>query len=167
MNPPTLSRRGMLRLSIAAATSLSMAVALTASTASAAAPLPGEVLVILAKEAEGPIDPALKELEALRKPPFNAFKSMKVLDRKSLSLQGDKPESTALPNGRTMTVEVLERKADGRFKVKVSMKKPDTKKRSPSMVVVAVAGETFFVAGQSHEGGTLIIGIKVGKKAKP
>lgn len=171
MEPRTLSRRGLLRRSITVSACLSLAALMSTLMAGAAparadAPLSGEVLVILAKEAAGPVDPALKKLEALRKAPFNAFKSMKVLDRKALSLKGKQAESAALPNGRKLALEVLEKKADGRFKVKVSITKPDAKKRSPSMVVVAVPGETFFIAGQPHEGGTMIIGIKVGKKAK-
>lgn len=168
MKTRTLSRRGTMRLTLALAVSALLPAGFAGAALAAApeAPLPGQVLVILAKEAAGPVDPELKKLEALQKPPFNAFKSMKVLDKKVLTLTGKRAETANLPNGRRMSVEVLERKGDGRFKLKVSITKPDASKRATSMIVVAVPGEPFFVAGPAHEGGTLIIGIQVGKRAK-
>ena len=47
--------------------------------------VPAEVLVILAKEEPGEIDPQLKKLTALRRPPFNSFRSMKILCPESVS----------------------------------------------------------------------------------
>ena len=40
-----------------------------------------EVFVILAAHEEGPLDPALESMPALRKSPFDTFKSMKLLSR--------------------------------------------------------------------------------------
>jgi hypothetical protein len=64
--------------------------------------VPAEVLVILAKEEAGEIDPELKKLTALRRPPFNAFRSMKILSRPKLTLTLGKDELVSLPNGRRM-----------------------------------------------------------------
>jgi hypothetical protein len=35
----------------------------------------------------------------------------------------------------------------------------------PLLQVIASPGEPFFVAGQKHEGGTLVIGVRVGEKS--
>ena len=54
--------------------------------ASTIASVPAEVLVVLAKEEPGKIDPQLEKLTALRRPPFNSFRSMKILSRPKLKL---------------------------------------------------------------------------------
>lgn len=135
-----------------------------AAAVQAPAAEPTEVLVILAGEEAGEVAPELKKIEALQKPPFSAFKSMKVLSKSPLSAAIGKPVEVTLPNGRKMQVELMEVESDGRFKVRVSINKPDAKDYLPGMVVKASPGEPFFVAGQKHQGGTLIVGITVGKK---
>lgn len=132
----------------------------------AAKALSGQVIIILAHEKAGKTDPELKKMEALQKPPFSGFKSMRVLGKQQLSLSAAKPVTVGLPNGRRMQIEMLSVAEDGRYKVRVSINKPSTKDYLPGMVVAASAGEPFFVAGQKHEGGTLVIGIRVGNKAK-
>jgi hypothetical protein len=124
----------------------------------------GEVLVILAKEADGELDPTLSSIKALQEPPFNAFKSMKILSRSGLSLDAKQPVEVELPNGRRLRLEWLERQPDGRFKVQVSINRPSQKDYLPLLQVIASPGEPFFVAGQKHEGGTLVIGVRVGDK---
>lgn len=54
--------------------------------ASTISSVPAEVLVVLAKEEPGKIDPQLEKLTALRRPPFNSFRSMKILSRPKLKL---------------------------------------------------------------------------------
>jgi hypothetical protein len=122
----------------------------------------GEVLVILAKEEAGEIDAPLKQLPALQKPPFSGFKSMKVLSTSAVSLKGEQPATVSLPNGRTLQLKLLERMADGRHKVQVSINRPGKKEQDylPLLTVIA-SGEPFFVAGQSYEGGTLVIGVRI------
>lgn len=163
-----LSRRGGIRVTlvVAALAVLSPWVDAQAQSSGASTkPASGEVLVILANEAAGPVDASLKKMEALQKPPFNGFKSMKVLNKQKLELSADTAQTAELPNGRRMQIELVETQKDGRYKVKVSINKPNTKDYLPGMVVVASPGEPFFVAGQKHEGGTLIIGIRIGDKA--
>lgn len=123
----------------------------------------GEVLVILAKEAEGEYDPKLKKMPALQKPPFNGFKSMSILSTTGIELTSDKDATVSLPNGRTLSLKLLERLPDGRHKVQVSISRPDKDDRPTSLTVIA-SGEPFFVAGQNHGGGTLVIGVRVGGK---
>ena len=142
-----------------------MAAPLSAAFSQAPAGEPTEVLVILASEEAGEVAPELKKIEALQKPPFSAFKAMKVLSKSPLSAAVGKPVEVSLPNGRRMQVELIEVGKDGRFKVRVSINKPNAKDYLPGMVVMASPGEPFFVAGQKYSGGTLVVGITVGKKA--
>jgi hypothetical protein len=127
--------------------------------------VPGEVLVVLATEQPGSVDPELAAIPALKKPPFSAFKSMKVLTRTDIKLKKDRPFTVSLPNGRHLMLTLTERLPDGRSKVQLSINKPNQKDYLPLLEVKAKAGEPFFVAGQSYEGGTLVIGVRVGEKA--
>jgi hypothetical protein len=125
----------------------------------------GEVWVVLAKEEAGEIDAKLKEVRALQKPPFNTFKSMKVLSTSEVQLSGDHAATLDLPNGRTLQLKLVESMADGRNKVQVSINRPGKQDYLPLLTVIA-SGEPFFVAGQRYQGGTLVIGVRVGN-AKP
>lgn len=127
-------------------------------------PLSGEVFVILASAEEGPVDPSLGSIKALKEPPFNGFKSMKILSRTPLSLKGSDSSTVELPNGRRLQLTLLSRMPDGRAKVQVSINRPSQKDYLPLLQVIASAGEPFFVAGQKHQGGTLVIGVRVGEK---
>jgi hypothetical protein len=126
--------------------------------------VPGEVLVVLASEQAGEVDPELAALPALKMPPFSAFKSMKVLTRTDIKLKQGQPFTVSLPNGRHLMLTLTERMADGRSRVQLSINKPNEKDYLPLLEVKAKAGEPFFVAGQSYEGGTLVIGVRVGAK---
>lgn len=145
--------------------------ALLSSSPPASAQAPAtqaEVLVILAKN-EGPVDAELKKIEALQKPPFNTFKSMKVLKKHRIAVAKGKPVDVELPNGRKLQLHMVEALADGRFKIKVAINKPKKKDYLPLLQVIASPAEPFFIAGQSYQGGTMIIGVQVGaaKAAKP
>lgn len=144
---------------------LASLVLLPVPLAQAEAPVKGEVLVILAKEAPGEIDPKLKKMPALQKPPFSGFKSMSVLTENAVELTAEHAATVALPNGRTLQLTLLERMPDGRHKVQVSINSPGKQDYLPLLTVMA-SGEPFFVAGQSHAGGTLVIGVRVGDAAK-
>jgi hypothetical protein len=141
---------------------LALALTLQAHVAAAEdASLPGEVIVILAGS-EGTIDPSLGNIKALKQPPFDSFKSLKVLSRSNITLKGSEAVTVELPNGRRMQIAVIERMPDGRAKVQVSINKPNQKDYLPKLQVVASPGEPFFVAGQKFQGGTLVIGVRVG-----
>ncbi len=137
----------------------------TAGLASAQAPVKGEVLVVLAKEAPGPVDARLKKLKALQKPPFSSFKSMKVLSQNGVVLTDDNAPTVDLPNGRTLKLRLVERMPDGRHKIEVAINKKNKKDYLPLLTVIA-SGEPFFVAGQKHHGGTLVIGVRIGTKSR-
>jgi hypothetical protein len=125
----------------------------------------GEVLVILAKEAAGDFDPKLKQMPALQKPPFSSYKSMSVLSTHDVALSDAQAALVELPNGRTLQLKLLARLADGRHTVQVSINRPGKQDYLP-LLTVNVSSEPFFVAGQSYQGGTLVIGVRVGESAK-
>jgi hypothetical protein len=131
--------------------------------AQAESPVKGEVLVILAKEAAGEFDPKLKKLPALQKPPFSSFKSMTVLSESAIELTAERATTISLPNGRTLQLTLLERMADGRHKVQVSINRPG---KQDALLTIVASNEPFFVAGQSLEGGTLVIGVRIAAGAK-
>ena len=139
----------------------------TARQPSATQPIDGEVLVILAKEEAGQIDPALSGMGALRRPPFNAFRSMQVLSRPAVQLLRGRPVEVRLPNGRRLQLELQQVMPDGRYRIRVAINRPNLNDYLPLLQVVASPGDPFFVAGQSHDGGTLVIGVRVGNRPTP
>ena len=132
--------------------------------ASTTSSVPAEVLVVLAKEEPGKIDPQLQKLTALRRPPFNSFRSMKILSRPKLKLIPGKDALVSLPNGRRMKLTLLRVMPDGRYKVKAAINRPDKSDYLPLLQVVASAGDPFFVAGQTYQGGSLVVGVIVDPK---
>ena len=133
--------------------------------ADASAPVKGEVLVILAREEAGDYDAKLKQMPALQKAPFSAYRSMKVLSTNAVALSDAQAALVELPNGRTLQLKLLARLADGRHTVQVSINRPGKQDYLP-LLTVNVSNEPFFVAGQSYQGGTLVIGVRVGEPAK-
>lgn len=130
----------------------------------ASSSVPSEVLVVLARETEGRVDPALSDIPALRRPPFNAFHSMEVLSRSQAHLSEGSPVEVRLPNGRQLRVELERVTDDGRYRVRVSINTPGQADYLPLLQIVASPGEPFFVAGQNWEGGTLVIGVRIGQR---
>jgi hypothetical protein len=131
------------------------------------APVAAEVIILHATNSGKGIDPKLGKMRELEQPPFSSYDSYELLGKDNLALGKGKSTTTKLPNGRVLMVSlkdvVLPKKKDEakRFVVSASIQKPDGKTFLPLLEVNARAGETFFVAGQSHKGGILVIGIKV------
>lgn len=134
-----------------------------ARPAAADAPVPGEVLIVLGSLEGSGIDPQLAKLEALRKPPFDTFTKKTLLKRADVKLELGKESEVELPNGRRLRLMLMEKLKDGRFRVNVSINRPGQRDYLPVMTVSAAPGDPFFVAGQKYEGGTLVIGVRVGK----
>lgn len=120
-----------------------------------------EIFVILAKAEPGAIAPELEGMPALRRPPFSNFRSMQLLSRDRLDLGAGSPREVDLPNGRRLRIALEESTGDGRHRMRVSILRPGQSDYLPLLQVVASPGDPFFVAGQQHEGGTLIIGIRL------
>jgi hypothetical protein len=126
-----------------------------------------QMTVIQASRSDGggAIDPLLKDLPQLgRDQPFVRYNVYKVLERKDLPLEVGKPASSALPNGRTMQVTLVDPPEDGpgkRFHVRAEIGEPGKAAFLKLLEVTASANEPFFVAGQSYQGGTLFLELVV------
>lgn len=124
----------------------------------------GEVLVILGSERPGEIDPALSSLGALRQAPFSSFQTMQLLARPSIHLVVNEPRDIPLPNGRILRIVLASVTPEGRYRVRVSINRPEQSDYLPLLEVVAPAGDPFFLAGQNFLGGTLVIGVRLGER---
>ena len=119
-----------------------------------------EIMILHATTAPGPgsIDPQIGNLPQLKRPPFSSYNTYKLLDRKGLGLEKGKPVTYVMPNKRVLQVTLQDVTADGRFKVAAAINDPNGGPFLKLLEVTASANETFFVAGQSYDGGMLVIG---------
>ncbi len=147
------------------AVALALAAMLTGRTTAHAQDQLGEVLVVLASEQGGVIDANLAQEPALRQPPFNAYRSMRLLERRPITLPVGRPALVALPNGRRVQVTFVQRLPNGRLQVRVSINRPDQNDYLQGVTVETSSGVPFFIAGQAFQGGTLVIGVRVGVRA--
>ena len=127
-----------------------------------------EIITILAKESPGTIDPQLTDFQALRRAPFNIFRTMEVLEKSEYDLPVRENRDLQLPNGRHLRVQLQPQAPDGRYRVRVSINREGQNDYLPLLQVRAAPGDPFFVVGQRHQGGTLVIGIRIGNRpARP
>ena len=163
-------RRALRSVFVAAILAASGTVAaggMSPSPLSAQAPVPGEVMIILASSLlPGPIDPRLANVQALRRPPFDNYTSMALLSSPRVRLTVGEAEEVRLPNGRRIRIVLREITANGRYRLQVSINRPGQQDYLPEMSVVTSPGDPFFIAGQSFREGTLVIGIRLGTRAE-
>ncbi len=160
-----MTRSFITRRAFIIACALSVYSSLALADDKAPAAIPGSVMVVLGFSEGTGVDPAIEKIEALRKSPFDSFPKKTLLSNTAVSLTVGKESEVELPNGRKLRLIVLEKAADGRFRVTVSINRVGKQDYLPLMTVVAAPGDPFFVAGQKHQGGTLIIGITVGQSS--
>jgi hypothetical protein len=141
--------------------------AATAAPSTPTATVQAHVVVIVAREIAGAIDPRLTSMHALREPPFNSFHSMDIWSEHALTLAQGTPVTIDLPNGRVIQLVLEEISPDGRNHVRVSINRREQSDYLPVLEVAAPSGDPFFVAGQSFMGGTLVIGVTVDRPAAP
>jgi len=162
MSERLISRRGftLLAASSAAATAL-----LRARAARADGPVSATVLVMHARQVDGggAIDPEVGDLPQLKKPPFSAYNSIKLLEKKVFSLEKGKPVTHSLMTGRTLQVSLLEVTADKRFHVGAAINQPGGAAFLKLLEVKAAPNEPFFVAGQSYKDGTVVLAFTINK----
>lgn len=125
----------------------------------------GEVLIVLATQLPGSIDPRLARVPALRRPPFDTYRSMVLLSSPRIDLRVGQQVVVDLPNGRRIRIRLREVTAEGRYRIQVSINRPGEQDYLPDMTAIASPGDPFFIAGQSFRGGTLVIGIRLGQRA--
>jgi hypothetical protein len=132
-----------------------------------AAAVSAEIIILHATNDGTGIDPKIGKMPELGKPPFSSYNSYKLLDRSKVNLAKDKASTSKLPNERVLQVSLKDiiagKKKDEprKYVVSASIAKPGGNSFLPLLEVNAKAGETFFVAGQTHKGGILVIGIKI------
>lgn len=157
-------------------TALVMAIALAApgaayaqrpvkQRAAQAAAVPAQVLIVLASNTPGVRDPRLANVPALRQPPFDTYASMALLSSPNIELRIGEAHEVPLPNGRRVRIVLREVTPEGRFRLQVSINRPGQQDYLPELNVVASPGDPFFVAGQSYQAGTLVIGFRLGQRA--
>jgi hypothetical protein len=129
--------------------------------AQAPATATAEILVMHATQApgEGSIDPRIGDLPQLKKPPFSAYNTYKLLDSKKLPLKKGEPGEYALVNGRTLQVLLRDISADKRYSVHTAINQPGGATFLKLLDVTAAPNEPFFVGGQSYQGGSLVLAI--------
>ncbi len=126
--------------------------------------VPAQVLIVLASNADGGVDARLRDVTALRQPPFDSYRSMELLSSPTIQLRVGEAEQVTLPNGRHVRIVLREITRDGRFRLQVSINRPGQQDYLPEVSVVAAPGDPFFIAGQSYREGTLVIGFRLGQR---
>jgi len=127
-----------------------------------------EIMVLHATQqpGSGAIDPSIGNLPQLKKPPFSSFNTYKLLDRKSLAIKKGQPIEFALVDGRKLALVLVEKTPKPeRYRLAASINAPKGEAFLKKIEVTASPNEPFFVAGQSHKGGILVLGIAI-KEAK-
>jgi hypothetical protein len=126
-----------------------------------------EIMVLHAKQDAkgGHIDPQVSKLPQLTQPPFSAYNTYILLDKKTLPLDQAKPADPwkgkpmatySLVNGKTLEVALLDSLPGNRFQMGAAIGQgvqPDLIKYN------APANDPVFIAGQSYNGGILVVGI--------
>ncbi|MFO0549244.1 MAG: hypothetical protein U0271_12705 [Polyangiaceae bacterium] len=126
----------------------------------------GDVMILHATNDHNGIDPKIPKGADLSKPPFSSYDSYKLVDRADLKMPKGEAKEVKLPDGGKLTVTYKDYTAakdnnPARFAIRTSLEKADGKVFLPNLDVNAKANEWFFVAGQKHKDGILVIGIKV------
>jgi hypothetical protein len=102
------------------------------------------------------------EADVGAEPPIN-YPCWKVADRKLLNLAQGFPAAMALPNGRTFQIAYngATNERPQRFKVAALISKLDGAGFNPLADFTAEPGKDFHVGGFAHQGGTLVIRIRI------
>jgi hypothetical protein len=119
---------------------------------------------ILGLQTPGEIDKRLAFMRRqFSKPQFSAYKTVKLLESKELDIpQGGKKQLT-LPTGKilqlTFKERILGRKDRMRLRLHLSITPPKETRFLPGTLFTMANKGTLLVAGDKHQGGTLIVGL--------
>ncbi len=182
------TRRKMSAVAVSAAVGACIAAALPPPVARAetSAAVEGEVLQIFAAEEAGVVDKELAKIPALKRMPFKAFGTMRVLERKRVALRKGQVAALTLKNGRRLAL-TSRGKSGTRHAFKIHLSSDNNSKgkglgKGVTVEAKAQSGEYVFLAGhsvtapaeradskeqqRSRKKGTLILGIRVMSDAK-
>lgn len=146
----------------------------TSASASASAPpapspvvsaVDAEILILHANNSGRGIDPKVRDLPQLKKPPFSSYNSYRVLGQSRVSLPLGRPIDTQLPNNGTFRISFKEALAPARFKLATTILQPDGKPFLPLLEVALPYNEFFFVGAQSYtdnkQEGKLVLAVRL------
>jgi hypothetical protein len=119
-----------------------------------------EVLVLHAttQPGQGSIDPRIGNMPQLRRPPFSAFNTYKMLARQSLTLAKGVPTRYTLVNGRVLQITLTNVLPGPRYEIAAAINQPGGGAYINLLKVTTPPNDTFFVAGQQYHGGVIVIG---------
>ena len=112
----------------------------------------------------GGIDKRLRFLrKQLSRPPFSAYKTIKLLASKQLDMPRGGAGQAKLPTGKVLKLtfkdKLLGRKGQVRLRLHLSITPPKKAKFLPGTVYTIADRGTLLVAGDRHQQGTLVVGI--------
>ncbi len=151
----------LLSLAASPATALARPPSPAAGSSPAPASFTAEVMVLHATNAGGGIDGRVGNLAQLKKPPFSAYDTYKLLTQARTPLTAGAEVSAVLPDGGKVLLTLKQTVSAGRRKMAVTIHKPDGSVFLPLAEVTTGTDEPFFVAGYRHKSGILVIGIKL------
>lgn len=157
MRQPNISKRAtlkaMLALGALAALPFASSVALADAAAAAAK---ADVLVIHATDCATPtVDPRIGEAPPLK------YKCYALVEKKELALAKGQASTTPLPNGRTFQLTLTDVLDGKRMKLAAAISQPDKAGYMPLANITAEPNKQFYVGGFAHQGGALVLGIRV------
>lgn len=123
-----------------------------------------ELLVLHATNDGKGIDPAIGKLPQLSKPPLSAYDSYKLLGRSTVALKQGEAHDSKIAGGSTVKLSLNGVTGEGKarkFSLSASVQKPGGASFLPLLEISARSGEPFFVAGQAHGKGVIVLGFKV------
>ncbi len=137
----------------------------SASAAPAVTGVAAEIMVLHANNSGGGIDPKVRDLPQLKKPPFSSYNTYRVLAQSRTTLPLGRNFDTTLPNGGLFRISFKEALSPGRSKLAASILQPDGKPFLPQMEVTLPRDEPFFIGAQSHrdgkQDGKLVLAVKL------
>lgn len=158
-----MKRRSLLAVAVATAWP---AVAFAGDKPAPAATHPfAELSVLHATHGTPEVDPRLRDLEELTKPPFSTYERYRLIDQVRLPLVKGVPKTRRLPNGRVFRAELLSMHGPEVVRLLASINQPGAADFLPLLEVKAKMDQRFIVAGQRHKNGILVLVITVRRAA--
>jgi hypothetical protein len=111
-------------------------------------------LIHASNNADAGVDPRIGKI-----PNLGNYKSYQLLSQSNLTIKKT-PTTTTLPNGRILQISLKDVK-DKQYIIDTSINQPGGTAFLPLLEVRASVGVPVFIAGQSYQGGMLIISIKI------
>ena len=111
-------------------------------------------LIHASNNSDAGIDPRIGKI-----PNLGSYKSYQLLSQSNMTIK-KAPTTTTLPNGRILQISLKDVK-DKQYIIDTSINQPGGTAFLPLLEVRASVGVPVFIAGQSYQGGMLIIAIKI------